>query len=241
MKQILTIVALNVMLGCCAIDSRAQTGINTTDPDPSSVLELNAIDKGMLYPRMTSVQRTAIASPAEGLLVYDTDRNRMMIFSGNEWNPFPRIDEIVSGSVTVAVQYDSLTDDMGGPQTLTIANEGVVYNPAAIVDENSSNQNLRFERGGTYEISIYALITRTNNDNSNISMELVSTSDPNKKVIGYMDFAYINPAANSFTVKGLLRANAGEEFQLVFTKLIEDGAGTEHHVSQAYVFAKLLN
>ena len=130
---------------------------------------------------------------------------------------------------------------MGGPQALTIANEGVVYNPATIVEEGSSPQNLRFERGGTYEISIYAMITRINNDNSNISMELVSTSDPSKRVIGYMDFAYINPAANSFTVKGLLRANAGEEFQLVFTKLIESVADTEHRVSQAYVFAKLLN
>lgn len=48
-------------------------GINTTTPDASAVLDLTATDKGVLIPRMTAVQRTAIAAPANGLLVYDTD------------------------------------------------------------------------------------------------------------------------------------------------------------------------
>ena len=34
---------------------------------------MSASDKGMLVPRMTSVQRTAIVNPAEALMVYDTD------------------------------------------------------------------------------------------------------------------------------------------------------------------------
>lgn len=48
-------------------------GIGTTTPDPSSALDIESIDKGILVPRMTSTQRTAIAAPAEALLVYDTD------------------------------------------------------------------------------------------------------------------------------------------------------------------------
>ena len=48
-------------------------GIGTNTPDPSSVLELNSTGQGMLVPRMTTIQRTAIAAPAEALLVYDTD------------------------------------------------------------------------------------------------------------------------------------------------------------------------
>ena len=51
----------------------AQTGIGTTTPDASAKLEVAATNKGILIPRMTSAQRTAIATPANGLLVYQTD------------------------------------------------------------------------------------------------------------------------------------------------------------------------
>jgi len=51
----------------------AQVGIGTITPDASSILDLTSTSKGLLAPRMTSAQRTAIASPATGLLVYQTD------------------------------------------------------------------------------------------------------------------------------------------------------------------------
>ena len=51
----------------------AQTGIGTTTPNASAKLEVAATDKGFLVPRMTAAQRTAIPSPANGLLVYQTD------------------------------------------------------------------------------------------------------------------------------------------------------------------------
>lgn len=51
----------------------AQTGIGTTTPNASAKLEVAATDKGFLLPRMTAAQRVAIASPANGLLVYQTD------------------------------------------------------------------------------------------------------------------------------------------------------------------------
>lgn len=53
--------------------SMAQVGINTTTPDPSSMLDVSSTTKGMLTPRMTTAQKSLIASPANGLLVYDTD------------------------------------------------------------------------------------------------------------------------------------------------------------------------
>ncbi len=50
----------------------AQVGINTTTPDASSVLDVTSSEKGMLAPRLTTIQKKAIASPANSLLVYDT-------------------------------------------------------------------------------------------------------------------------------------------------------------------------
>lgn len=58
---------------CMAMQLHAQTGIGTTTPNASAKLEVAATDKGFLVPRMTAAQRTAIPSPANGLLVYQTD------------------------------------------------------------------------------------------------------------------------------------------------------------------------
>jgi len=51
----------------------AQVGIGTITPHASSILDISSRTQGMLTPRMTTFQRTAIASPGDGLLVYDTD------------------------------------------------------------------------------------------------------------------------------------------------------------------------
>lgn len=50
-------------------------GIGTLAPHPSALLDVDAINtnKGLLIPRLTSVQRFAISSPANSLLVFDTD------------------------------------------------------------------------------------------------------------------------------------------------------------------------
>lgn len=51
----------------------AQTGIGTTTPNASAKLDVASTDKGLLIPRMTATQRGNIATPANGLLVYQTD------------------------------------------------------------------------------------------------------------------------------------------------------------------------
>jgi microcystin-dependent protein len=51
----------------------AQVGIGTVSPDPSAALDISASGKGILVPRITLTQRTGIASPAQGLVVYQTD------------------------------------------------------------------------------------------------------------------------------------------------------------------------
>lgn len=51
----------------------AQVGIGTTTPAASSALDISSTNSGLLTPRMTTAQKNAIVSPANGLLVYDTD------------------------------------------------------------------------------------------------------------------------------------------------------------------------
>lgn len=64
-------------------------GINSTGttPDKSAILDVSATDKGMLVPRMTTAQRTAINSPAKGLLVYQTEApSGFYFYDGASWN-----------------------------------------------------------------------------------------------------------------------------------------------------------
>jgi hypothetical protein len=53
----------------------AQVGVNTdnSQPDPSAMLDVKGNSKGILIPRMTMIQRNAIITPADGLMVYQTD------------------------------------------------------------------------------------------------------------------------------------------------------------------------
>lgn len=51
---------------------KAQVGIGTPTPNASSILDITSTTKGLLAPRMTTAERNAIVSPADGLMVFDT-------------------------------------------------------------------------------------------------------------------------------------------------------------------------
>lgn len=52
--------------------------INSTGniSDTSAILDITSVSKGILVPRMTAIQRLAIFTPAEGLLVYQADQTK---------------------------------------------------------------------------------------------------------------------------------------------------------------------
>jgi len=72
---------LSLFFFLIALIGNAQIGIGTTAPDASSILDITSTTKGMLAPRMTTIQRNAITTPAQGLLVYDTDLKSFYYFS----------------------------------------------------------------------------------------------------------------------------------------------------------------
>ncbi|MDX1479366.1 MAG: hypothetical protein R3301_16740, partial [Saprospiraceae bacterium] len=63
-------------------------GINSDGsmPDASAILDVKSTSKGLLIPRMTAAQRGAVAAPATGLLVYQTDGNQgLWVYDGSIW------------------------------------------------------------------------------------------------------------------------------------------------------------
>ncbi|MCW9036739.1 hypothetical protein [Altibacter sp.] len=67
------LLALSFILAPVMItQTTAQIGMGTTTPNPSSMLDISSSNSGLLVPRMTTAQRTAISTPANSLLVFDT-------------------------------------------------------------------------------------------------------------------------------------------------------------------------
>ncbi|WP_462249414.1 DUF4215 domain-containing protein [Ferruginibacter sp.] len=62
-------------------------GINSdsTRANPSAMLDVKSFDRGILIPRMNTGQRTAIAAPAKGLLVFDITTSTFWYYSGSVW------------------------------------------------------------------------------------------------------------------------------------------------------------
>lgn len=59
--------------------------VGASAPHASALLDVNSTAKGLLPPRMTTAQRDAIASPATGLMVYNTTNAQFEFFNGTAW------------------------------------------------------------------------------------------------------------------------------------------------------------
>lgn len=81
--------SLITLVLCCAMHvSYAQrVAINNTGeaPDNSAILDVKSTSTGMLIPRMTSQERSLIANPATGLLVYDITTNSFWFKNATTW------------------------------------------------------------------------------------------------------------------------------------------------------------
>ena len=69
MKQFFTFLATVLLTAT----TYAQVGVGTTTPDASAALDITSTTGGLLVPRMTAVQRDAITSPAQGLIIFCSD------------------------------------------------------------------------------------------------------------------------------------------------------------------------
>jgi hypothetical protein len=70
----------------------AQVGINATNtpPNASAMLDVSSTNKGLLPPRMSTAQRNAITSPADGLLVFDTNTQSYWYRRISIWTELPQ-------------------------------------------------------------------------------------------------------------------------------------------------------
>lgn len=72
-------------LTAITIASTGKVGVGTTSPAASSVLDVTSTTAGLLAPRMTTTQRDAISSPAEGLIIYNLTAHKLNVYTGSAW------------------------------------------------------------------------------------------------------------------------------------------------------------
>ena len=63
----------------------SNVGINNNTPDFSSLLDIKSTTQGFLPPRMTTAERNAIVTPAQGLVIFNITSKCFEVWSGSSW------------------------------------------------------------------------------------------------------------------------------------------------------------
>ena len=141
--------------------SFAQVSINNdaSVPDPSAMLDVKSTNKGLLPPRMTQAQKSAIANPAPGLIIYCTDcpaPSQLQIWSGVAWCPlsfnqppyatnvYQSGSSVIGSTLTGNYTYNDADND---PQGTTVfkwyrADDASGLNETAISGATSTNYTI---------------------------------------------------------------------------------------------------
>lgn len=181
MKTILF--ASGLLLASASFGQNKNVGINTNTPDPSAVLHLESNDQGLLVPRLTTLERDAIAAPAVGLIIYHMDELQEEIWNGTCWVPtylktcddcevditFAQatynIDRMSTMSISAPITITQSTP--GGtvlPVELTVVHTfteetDVTLSQYSVTGTNTINIDILtnvFERGGDHYVTVFA-------------------------------------------------------------------------------------
>lgn len=90
-----------------------------SSPHHSAMLDVAAIDKGVLIPRLTNQQRDVLF-PATGLMIYNTSVNKMEFYNGSVWHQMIITSELPIVSTTLVSDITATKANSGG----TITSDG---------------------------------------------------------------------------------------------------------------------
>lgn len=140
--------------------SYAQTGIGTNTPHASAQLDVTSTDKGILIPRMTEEDRDDIMSPAEGLLIYQTNGTEGFYFyDGSIWKPLTSPGSTGQGGAGAIIPFASgtpvvLTTTVGMPETGAVVGFG---SSASDVSLSSGQIDLTGAAGNPWNMAFVVL------------------------------------------------------------------------------------
>ena len=212
-------VCLTLLLLCIGRTSFGQTGIGTTNPDPSAALDIASASKGILAPRLTSAQKNAIADPAPGLTVYDTDLKQYTYWDGTTWVlpevrviipprqygivGYPEVEVTGADGNREVLEADDIVKDSGHNLFTRSSNKVVISTPGLYLILSSG----LFTKGNNTGINDAKLIARLN------GADILETAYHMPMLIG------LESAKSAATV---VRLEAGDEIELWSEKTTGD-------------------
>lgn len=222
--------ALITLLGACAlaVTSRAQNiGINANGAAPHSAALLD-VDvaalpannkKGLLVPRMTTVQRTGIPAPAEGLLVYDTSLDQFWYFDGTQWLVIATLGNLWSTTGnTLTVLVDRLGTSAG----------------SNTLEFRANNERVAFMEAGTPRTSFghRAMSMATGINNTALGKNTMEnlTTGANNTAIGMNALRTLTTASsnNAIGFEALNANNGARNTAVGYRSLTANTAGTDN-------------
>jgi len=228
MKKIIT--ALAIMASTFAF---SQVGIGTTTPSAKSILDLTATDKGFLLPRMTSVQRTAIApnnTTDVGMQVYDTTTLSIWYWNGTTW--------VQQGAKNIYDSNGDVAPIAATNRTVTFTNGGSLNFDANTLFVDATNNRVGI--GTTTPIG-FLHINRTGNP-SNISTSFVdgivlsaNSSGPGGGLAGPgFYFESLNGTVGQRLLKVNYALNASNQAYLNFQAVTDNGGASVRDVMSIF-------
>ena len=134
---------LGATIGGGLIGSETHVGIGTTAPDASAILDIVSTDLGVLFPRMDTTARDAIASPAEGLLIYNTQDEEFQYFHhGVTWSTVGGGGGGGGGDVTVDVLSNVYTGTISAGAALAGGTGNILLGLSAGSTTTTGAQNV---------------------------------------------------------------------------------------------------
>ncbi len=167
------LVALSLMvIGVQVAQAQVKLGDNPGTIDANALLELESTTKGFLLPRMSTVQRLAMVSPTEGMMVYDNTANCTYIYraSAGQWYSLCAADSLTASNGLTKVGRDI---QLGGTltQATNIAQDGnnlnITGNGSLGVGTNAPNATTRADieaRAGEDPLRLGGLRTGASTD-----------------------------------------------------------------------------
>lgn len=114
------------------VTTAQNVGIGTSTPSNSAKLDISSTNSGILIPRMSSTERTAIANPVKGLMVFDNEKNLFMYWDGLQWK------SLVTGNSSTGTQKLLASGDAG--TTRLGRGASISGNTAAVAAYKEGNQ-----------------------------------------------------------------------------------------------------
>jgi hypothetical protein len=146
MKHFICIALLFFLIITIPFESQSQgVAINedNSTPNASAVLDVKSTTKGLLIPSMTTTQRNAIVTPAEGLIIYNTTTNEINQRQNGAWRAMITSDYWFRGANTMWNIGDNIGINTAGPSERLDVSGNIRSNSSMIIDNSSAILQLR--------------------------------------------------------------------------------------------------